>query len=74
MATPLKIARRLREVLRTHYIGERIVGVDVPSAHVQLIPFNTVEEFIAPQDMDSEPDHTLLAKMAEKLHLKEEKE
>jgi histidine triad (HIT) family protein len=62
-----KVARRLREVLGTTYVGERIVGVDVPHAHVQLIPFNTVDEFKAPQDMEAEPDHLALAAMAKKL-------
>lgn len=67
MAVTLKLARHLREVLGTKYVGERIVGIDVPHAHVQLIPFNTVEEFKAPQDMESEPDHGALAAMAKKL-------
>ena len=67
MATTKKVARRLREVLSTYYVGERIVGVDVPHAHVQLIPFNTIEEWKAPQDKSAEPDHTALAAMAAKL-------
>ncbi len=67
MGTTLKVAKRLREVLGTTYIGERIVGVDVPHAHVQLIPFNTVEEYKKPQDMDAEPGHAALAALAKKL-------
>lgn len=67
MNTTLKVAKRLRAVLSTNYIGERIVGIDVPHAHVQLIPFNTVDEFKAPQDMNAEPDHPALAEMAKKL-------
>jgi histidine triad (HIT) family protein len=66
MATK-KVALRLREVLQTRYVGEKIIGVDVPHAHVQLIPFDTVDEFKAPQDMTAEPDHEQLAAMAEKL-------
>jgi histidine triad (HIT) family protein len=65
--TAKKVALRLREVLGTRYVGERIVGVDVPHAHVQLIPFNTVAEYKAPQDMQSEPDHKTLAEIADKL-------
>ena len=61
------LALRLREVLGTRYVGEQIVGVDVPHAHVQLIPFNTPEEFKAPQDMEAEPDHDALAVLAGKL-------
>ncbi|HET7060369.1 MAG TPA: HIT domain-containing protein [Candidatus Saccharimonadales bacterium] len=69
MATTLKIAKQLRAKLGTKYVGERIVGVDVPHAHVQLIPFNTVDEFKASQDMEGDPDHTALAQMAKKLAL-----
>lgn len=67
MATAKKVAARLREVLDTAYVGERIEGVDVPHAHVQLIPFNSIDEFKALQDMQSEPDHAALAEMAKKL-------
>src|SRR5258708_40150674 len=56
MSAVKKIALRLRAVLGVRYIGERIVGVDVPHAHVQLILFNVVDEFKAPQDMNAEPD------------------
>lgn len=67
MATAKKVARRLREVLNVPYIGERIVGIDVPHAHVQLIPFRTVEDLKASQDMQSDPDHPALAELAQKL-------
>jgi histidine triad (HIT) family protein len=67
MATAKKVARRLRDVLGTRYVGELIMGVDVPHAHVQLIPFNVIAEFKADQDMDAEPDHAALAALAEKL-------
>lgn len=64
-----RIALRLREVFGVKYVGEKIMGVDVPHAHVQLIPFNAVTEFMAHQDMESEPDHTALAALAEKLRI-----
>ena len=67
MMASKRVALRLREVLQTRYIGEKILGVDVPHAHVQLIPFDTVSEFNAPQDMTVEPNHEQLAVMAEKL-------
>ena len=67
MAACKKVALRLREVLQTRYVGEKIIGIDVPHAHVQLIPFDTVDQFKAPQDMTAEPDHVALASMAEKL-------
>ena len=67
MATAKKVALRLREVLGTTYVGERIVGVDVPHAHVQLIPFNDAADLARHQDMSSEPDHQALADLAAKL-------
>lgn len=67
MATAKKVALHLREVLGAKYVGERIIGVDVPHAHVQLIPFSTVEEWHAPQDMEAEPNHAALASLAQRL-------
>jgi len=71
MGTAKKLALVLREVLGVHYVGELVMGVDVPHAHVQLIPFNTVNEFRAPQDMESDPDHPALATMAERLRVRD---
>lgn len=67
MDTAKKIALHLREVTGKPYIGERITGVDVPHAHVQLIPFTTTDELRHDVDMDAEPDHEALAVLAEKL-------
>ncbi len=67
MSTSKKVARRLREVLGSKYVSERIVGVDVPHAHVQLIPFDDVAELRVQQDMNAEPDHDALAAMAKRL-------
>lgn len=67
MATAKRVAQRLRTVLGTPYIGEKIEGVDVPHAHVHLIPFSTAEEFMRRADMAAEPDHAALATLAERL-------
>lgn len=67
MATAKKVARRLREVLPVPYIGVQVMGVDVPHAHVHLIPFSTGEEFRTIPDMTAEPDHDALAAMAARL-------
>ncbi len=74
MAAAQKIALNLREKLSVRYVGTQIVGVDVPHAHVHLIPFNTVQEFRNLPDMRDEPDHAALAKLAEKLRITPEKE
>ena len=67
MMTTKNVALRLRDVLPEKYIHERIVGIDVPHAHVQLIPFNHSIELTKQQDMTSEPDHQALSVMASKL-------
>jgi histidine triad (HIT) family protein len=65
--TAKKVALRLRSVLGVPYVGEKVIGVDVPHAHVQLIPFTRAEEYVRMADMSLEPDHALLAELASKL-------
>jgi len=67
MATAKLLALKLREMLGTRYVHERIVGTDVPHAHVHLIPFNNTAELSVHPDTSNEPDHATLAKMARKL-------
>jgi len=67
MATAKLVARRQREVLPQAYVSARIIGVDVPHAHVQLIPFDDAGALAGHQDMGSEPDHAALSAMAETL-------
>lgn len=67
--TVKKIALHLREQLGVPYVGEQVVGVDVPHAHVHLIPFTTVGEFRRTPDSSEAPDHATLAALAEKLAL-----
>jgi len=67
MTTVKKVGLRLREVMGTTYVGVQVIGIDVPHVHIQLIPFNTPEQYHAPQDMDAEPDHATLAALAQKL-------
>lgn len=62
-----KIARRLRAVLLPERVGMQVIGIDVPHAHVHLIPFNAVSEFRRVPDMQAEPNHIALAEMAKKL-------
>ena len=67
LATVHKVARHLRDQLPQQYVGVKVIGVDVPHAHVHLVPFDTAEEYARPNDMTADPDHELLAEMAEKL-------
>lgn len=67
MNTAKKVAQRLREMLDAPYIGEQIMGIDVPHAHVHVFPFHNGDEFRSQPDMKAEPDHAALAEMAKKL-------
>ncbi len=66
MATTKKVALRLKEVLGVERVGERVIGLDVPHAHVHLVPFTAAEEFYAPETKE-EPDHSALAALADRL-------
>jgi histidine triad (HIT) family protein len=67
MRTAKKVAHRLKEVLEVERIGEKIIGVDVPHAHVHLIPFNNPAEYYARETTD-EPNHVELAALAGTLY------
>lgn len=67
MNTARKVARRLKDVLKTPYVGEEIIGVEVPHAHIHVIPFSSVAEFRNIPDKTQEPDFAALAEMAKKL-------
>lgn len=64
-----RLALHLRDTLQVPYIGEQIIGADVPHAHIHLIPFTQIAEYRNHPDMTAEPDHTALTLMAEKLAL-----
>lgn len=66
MTTAKKVANRLKEVLNPPFVGEKVVGLDVPHAHVHLIPFTTMHEFDG-HETEDEPDHQALAALAERL-------
>ena len=70
MATSKKVALHMRATLPQKYVSERIVGIDIPHVHVQLIPFNESSELAFSPDMNAEPDHTSLAELAQKLAIK----
>lgn len=67
MATSKKVALHMREVLPQTYVHMRIVGTDVPHAHVHLIPFNKSSELSMQPDTSVKPDIEALEAMAKKL-------
>lgn len=67
MISSKKIMKALRAVYPDKKkIGVQIEGLEVPHAHVKLIPINSGEEFHAQPDT-SEPNHEKLAELAEKI-------
>jgi histidine triad (HIT) family protein len=62
-----KIALHIRETLDVEYVGEQVIGVDVPHAHVHLIPFTNAIDFHQEADQSAAPDHAALADMATRL-------
>lgn len=71
MSAAKKVAKHLREQLGTARVGVKVMGESVPHAHVHLIPFSDIRDYQRSPDFSKEPDHEALAKMAEKLRMKE---
>lgn len=67
MRTVRKVAVRLREVIGAAYVGEKIIGTDVPHAHVHLIPFDDPSDMHRANQENAEPDHEALAALADRL-------
>lgn len=68
-ATVKKLALHLRKTLGVPYVGVQVIGVDVPHAHIHLVPFTRPIEYHSHPDDTTDPDHNELAKVAEKLAL-----
>ncbi len=67
MQTAKKVALRIREVFKPPYVGELVIGEEVPHAHVHIYPFANLEESRRIPDPNQEPDHAALAEIAKKL-------
>lgn len=69
MTAAKKIAQHMRTTLGVDYVGMQVIGVDVPHAHIHLIPFNEVSEYHNIPDNSADPNHGALAAVAKKLLL-----
>lgn len=67
MDTTKKVAIQIRMITRKPYVGEQIKGIDIPHAHIHLIPFSTIDEFRKEPNIDEEVDHPTLQEMAARL-------
>lgn len=63
MTVAKRVAQRLQEVLGVKFVGEKIIGTDVPHAHVHVFALTTGDQ----QFDEMAADHDTLAAMAEKL-------
>lgn len=69
MATVKKIARHYREISGKPYVKLSVVGIDVPHNHVHVMPFEVVSETRGADREAAEPNHEILASVAEKLRI-----
>jgi histidine triad (HIT) family protein len=60
-----KIAVELRRILDVPYVGQQIVGTDVPHAHIHLIPFVEADQYHHQPDQNQKPDHSSLSAFAQ---------
>jgi len=69
-STVRKVALKLRKTFPdAHKIGVQVEGFEVPHVHVKVLPLFFIEDFKKEAEDPSEPDHTSLAAMAERLKI-----
>ena len=66
-STVKKVCKRIEDILEPVRIGIKVIGTDVPHAHVHVFPFSNIAEYNVVPGMEQEPDHEALADMAERL-------
>jgi histidine triad (HIT) family protein len=70
MNTVRKVAKRLDKVLSPAKVGLKVMGTDVPHAHVHVIPFNDPEEFHIKSN-HNQTDHSILERLAGELYFQD---
>ena len=65
-----KIATHYRDTLGVPHVGLKVVGTDVPHAHVHIIPFEQSHELHGHQDFDTPINHEELQKLQHKIAIK----
>lgn len=69
MAVVKVVGTRIRNVLEPPRVGVKVIGTDVPHAHVHVFPFSDMTEYNKTQDTRSVPDYSSLEQMARRLTL-----
>ena len=68
-ATVKKIAKAQKKAFGRKRIGIHVEGLDVPHAHVHVLPFDTASQYFNVPDQSIEPNHKELAELADKLRI-----
>ena len=67
-----KVGQKLRtEIKDAARVGIQVEGLDVPHAHVSVLPFSNSKQFRDIPDADQPIDHSALEAMAARLQIKE---
>ncbi len=61
------LSNKIYKVFKPQRMGLVVMGLDVPHAHIHLIPMHGSKEISIDHDMGAEPDHESLAEAAAKL-------
>lgn len=67
MDTVQKVGKRLREVMDAPYVGVEVIGIDVPHAHVHVVPFATTKDLHRQGAAEDEPNHNSLEEIVQKV-------
>ena len=65
--TVKKIAKAQKKAFNPNRVGVQVVGLDVPHAHIHVIPFSSLDEYRNVPNMNAEPNHEELAVVANKI-------
>ena len=66
------VAHKLKQQYPTKRIGLKIIGEDVPHAHVHVFPFGSISEYNNAPNLTNEPNHAELADIAKQLQIAED--
>lgn len=67
MASVQKIGKHLREAMDAPFVGVEVIGIDVPHAHVHVVPFTTTKDLQRKEAPDAEPNHLELEEVLAKI-------
>ena len=69
MSVTTRIALHLRSSLNSFRVGSIVEGMEVPHAHINLVPLNSGFKQTLNDRVASEPDHVALEVLATRLYL-----